>query len=174
MRDDVEDASNEHNTIVVEDDLLKQGLTQVPNALLRWPGVTHGAKLTYALLLSYAWQLGSCFPGQEQLAQDLSVERKAVIRYLKELKDKQIIRVERRGMGKTNVYYLPKLSDVPKMGHQEVPQKGQQKVHSMGHKEYTVKKTQKEEYLSNIRKVNTIKNKWRCTKENAIAAAFCT
>ena len=52
MRDDVEDASNEHNTIVVEDDLLKQGFTQVPNALLRWPGVTHGAKLTYALLVT--------------------------------------------------------------------------------------------------------------------------
>ena len=157
MNHDVEDVPSERTTIVVEDDLLKQGFTQVPNALLRWPGVTHGAKLTYALLLSYAWHLGSCFPGQEQLAQDLSVERKAVIRYLKELKDKQIIRVERRGMGKTNVYYLPKLSDVPKMGHQEVPQKGQQKVPSTGHKEYTVKKTQREEYLSNIRKTNTIK-----------------
>ena len=143
MNHDVEDVSSEHNTIVVEDDLLKQGFTQVPNALLRLAGVTHGAKLTYALLLSYAWQLGSCFPGQEQLAQDLSVERKAVIRYLKELKDKQIIRVERRGMGKTNVCYLPKLSDVPFLGHQEAPQKGQQKVPSMGHKEYTMKNTQK-------------------------------
>ena len=157
MNHDVTDIPSERNTIIVEDDLLKQGFTQVPNALLRLPGVTHGAKLTYALLLSYAWQLGSCFPGQEQLAQDLSVERKAVIRYLKELKDKQIIRVERRGMGKTNVYYLPKLSDVPKMGHQEVPKTGQQKVPSMGHKEYTMKKTQKEEYLSNIREANAIK-----------------
>ena len=159
MKYDVEDVPSERNTIVVEDDLLKQGFTQVPNALLRWPGVTHGAKLTYALLLSYAWQVGSCFPGQEQLAHDLSVERKAVIRYLKELKDKQLIRVERRGMGKTNVYYLPKLSDVPKMGHQEVPQKGQQEVPSLGHKEYSSKKTQKEEYLSNIRKASTRKTR---------------
>ena len=60
-------------------------------------------------------------------------------------------------MGKTNVYHLPKLSDVPKMGHQEVPKEGQQQVPSVGHKEYSSKKTQKEEYISNIRKANTIK-----------------
>ena len=67
-----------------------------------------------------------------------------MIRYLKELKDKQIIRVERRGMGKTNVYYLPKLSDVPKGGQQQVP--------SIGHKEYSSKKTQKEDYISMFEK----------------------
>ncbi len=52
----------ERDTIIVEDDFLRQGFTQVPNAILRMPGLTHGAKLAYALLLSYAWQEGSCFP----------------------------------------------------------------------------------------------------------------
>ena len=142
----------ERDTIVVEDTLLRQGFTQVPNLILRMSGVSHGAKLTYALLLSYAWQEGSCFPGQDQLAKDLSVERKAVIRYLKELKDKQIIQVVRRGMGKTNVYILPRLSDVPKMGHQEVPKMGPVEVPPVGQYKYPITNTQKEEYNSSIRK----------------------
>jgi hypothetical protein len=74
----------------------------------------------------------------------MGVERKAVIRYLNELKAKGIVVVTRRGMGKTNEYRLPRLSDVPKMGHQEVPPMGQQDVPYMGHKEYTGKNTKKE------------------------------
>lgn len=156
-RPDNDDAL-ERDTIIVEDELLREGFTQVPNILLRKPDLTHGAKLAYALLLSYAWGERRCFPGQEQLSVDMGVERKAVIRYLKELKDKQIIRVERRGMGKTNVYYLPRLTDVPKMGHLDVPPRGRQDVPPVGQNEYSSTKTQKEEYTSsNLRMAKPVK-----------------
>src|SRR4051812_31409763 len=148
----------ELSPIVVEDDVLREGFTQVPNILLRRTDISHGAKIAYAMLLSYAWGKERCFPGQARLAADMGVERKAVIRYLNELKDKGIVDVTRRGMGKTNEYRLPRLTDVPKMGHQEVPSPdvpktghqevplvGHHVVPSMGHKEYTDKNTKKEE-----------------------------
>ncbi len=141
----------EKDTIIVEDEVLSEGFTQVPNILLKRVDLSHGAKIAYAMLLSYAWGKDRCFPGQDVLARDMGVERKAVIRYLKELKDKGIVTVQRRGMGKTNVYTLPRLRDVPKMGHQEVPQLGHAVVPPMGHKEYSIKKTKKEEEVSNIR-----------------------
>jgi hypothetical protein len=118
--------------------------------------LTHGAKLTYALLLGYAWQEGSCFPGQERLSEDLGVERKAVIRYLKELKDSGMVRVIRRGLGQTNLYILPKLADVallakepvsspdvPQIGYQQVPSLGQPVVLGSGHYVHPADKTQK-------------------------------
>ncbi len=154
---DQTDQEREPGTIVVEDEVLRAGFTQVPNVILTMSDISHGAKLCYALLLSYAWQEGSCFPGQDVLGHDMSVERKAVIRYLGELKEKALIRVIRRGLGKTNVYYLPKLSDVPFLGHQDVPSPAQLEVPSRGHKEYPIEEYPKEEDLdtSNIRKVKT-------------------
>ena len=140
-----EASERERDTIVVEDELLREGFTQVPNLLLKRPDLSHGAKIAYALLLSYAWQQDRCFPGQDALAADMGVERKAVIRYLQELKAKDVIRVKRRGMGKTNVYFLPRLTDVPFLGHQDVPVPGHQEVRSVGHKEYSGKNTQREE-----------------------------
>ncbi len=47
------------------------------------------------------------------LAGDMGVERKAVSRHLKELREIGLIQVKRRGMGKTNVYFLPRIADVP-------------------------------------------------------------
>lgn len=140
----------ERDTIVIEDDLLREGFTQVPNLLLKRTDLSHGAKIAYAMLLAYAWGTEKCFPGQARLAADMGVERKAVIRYLQELKDKDFITVTRRGMGKTNVYTLPRLADVPKMGQPDVPPMGQPDVRSMGQKEYPEKKTKNDEYLSNF------------------------
>lgn len=147
---DRDSSGAEQDAIVIEDDLLREGFTQVPNLLLKRSDISHGAKIAYAMLLSYAWGTEKCFPGQARLAADLGVERKAVIRYLQELKDKGIITVTRRGMGKTNVYKLPRLTDVPKMGHQEVPRAGQQEVRSVGQKEYAEKNTKRDEDLSKI------------------------
>src|SRR5207237_734274 len=103
-----------------DNSLLSKGFTQVPNAILRDPDLSDGAKLTYAMLLSYAWTDNRSFPGQERLAKDLGKERKAVIRYINELKEKALVRVERRGMGKTNIYYIRTRieADVPNLGHQ--------------------------------------------------------
>lgn len=99
----------EAHTIVVEDPLLRKGFTVVPNLLFALKGLSHGARLTYVLLLKYAWQEGSCFPGVERLGEDLGVERKSVMRYTRELRSKGLITVKRRGLGKTNIYYISRL-----------------------------------------------------------------
>ncbi|MCA1599963.1 MAG: helix-turn-helix domain-containing protein, partial [Chloroflexi bacterium] len=103
-------------TIVIEDEGLRLGFTQLPNYLFQVRGLSHSAKLTYALILSYAWQKDYCFPGQETLARDLEVSTRSVIEYLKELQARGLIRIQRRGLGKTNVYHVlryPPAADHP-------------------------------------------------------------
>lgn len=63
----------------------------IPNALLRYKGLSFGAKLTYARLSQYAGQDGQCFPKQETLADELGSSLSAIKRFIKELVDKQFI-----------------------------------------------------------------------------------
>ena len=96
----------EKNTIVVQDAALKTGFIQLPNFILTDKKLSAYAKLSYALLLSYAWQKDSCFPGQERMSNDLGVSRQYLSKALKELQDCNYISVERRGLNKTNVYTI--------------------------------------------------------------------
>lgn len=96
----------EKNTVVVQDAALKTGFVQLPNFILIDKDLSAYAKLSYALLLSYAWQKDSCFPGQERMAADLGVSDRYLRQALKELQDHNYIRVERRGLNKTNVYTI--------------------------------------------------------------------
>lgn len=96
----------EKHTIVVLNEALKRGFTQLPNYVLRDKDLSFGARLAYAVLLSYAWQEDSCFPGQDRMAKDLGCSRQMVSSYLQELKNAKYIDWQRRGLGKTNVYYI--------------------------------------------------------------------
>lgn len=96
----------EKHTIVVLNQALKHGFTQIPRYILRDKKLSFGARLTYAVLLSYAWQEDSCFPGQDKIAADLGVSRRMVTPYLNELRERKFISWERRGLGKTNIYYI--------------------------------------------------------------------
>ena len=100
------------HTIVIDDPALRAGFTIVPNVLFGLADLSHGGRLTYVLLLKYAWQEGSCYPGVERLAQDLGVERKSVMRYTRELSRKRLISVRRRGHGRTNVYHITRIERV--------------------------------------------------------------
>ncbi|WP_309723164.1 helix-turn-helix domain-containing protein, partial [Armatimonas sp.] len=82
------------------------GFTQVPNAILRTAKLSPAAKLTYAMLLSYAWQNDFCFPGQERLASDIGVTDRSVRTYLKELETKGLLSIKQQGQGRPNVYHL--------------------------------------------------------------------
>lgn len=114
----------EQHTIVVLNQALKHGFTQLPNYVLRDRRLSIGARLAYAVLLSYAWQEGSCFPGQDRMADDLGVSRRMLLRYLDELKRRRYVDWKRRGLNKTNVYYIldyqPFEADVTPVSHQEV------------------------------------------------------
>ena len=94
------------HTIVVLNEALKRGFTQIPNYVLRDIVLSAGARLTFAMLLSYAWQEDSCFPGQERLAVDLGVSDRAVRKYLTELKERGYIDWKQQGLNKTNIYYI--------------------------------------------------------------------
>jgi hypothetical protein len=96
----------EENTIVVLNEALKHGFTQIPRYILCDNKLSFGARLTYAVLLSYAWQEGSCFPGQDRMSGNLGVTRRAISKYLVELKMHKYVYWKRRGMGKTNIYYI--------------------------------------------------------------------
>ena len=97
----------ERNIILKGADVLSaKGFTQVPNHVLISNQLSPGAKLTYAMLLKYAWQNDFCFPGQERLAKDMGVTDRSVRTYLKELEAKKFVGIKQRGLGKPNLYEL--------------------------------------------------------------------
>jgi Helix-turn-helix domain len=88
------------------DALSAKGFTQVPNHILVDGKLSPGAKLTYAMLLKYAWQNDYCFPGQERLAKDMGVTDRSVRTYLQELEKADFVAIKQRGLGKVNLYEL--------------------------------------------------------------------
>src|SRR5215212_9820475 len=96
----------EKHTIVILNETLKKGFTQIPNYILRDSKLSFGARLVYAVLLSYAWQEDSCFPGQNRIAEDLGTSDRSVRTYLSELKERGYIDWKQQGLNKTNVYYI--------------------------------------------------------------------
>jgi len=88
------------------DALSQRGFTQVPNHVLRSDKISPGAKLAYAMLLSYAWQNDFCFPGQERLAKDMGTSLRSVVTYIKELAKSDFVAVRKRGQGRANLYEL--------------------------------------------------------------------
>lgn len=82
------------------------GFTQVPNVILKSKDLSVGAKLAYAMLLSYAWHNDFCFPGQETLAEDMGAGKRSVVRYIDELEKKGFVSIKRQGLGKVNIYQL--------------------------------------------------------------------
>ena len=83
-----------------------QGFTQVPNFLLRMKEITSGDKMTFAMILSYAWQNDSCFPGQATLAKDMGVDERTIRRHIQALQTAGLLVIQQRGQGKTNIYEL--------------------------------------------------------------------
>jgi hypothetical protein len=58
------------------------------------------------VLLSYAWQRGSCFPGYERLQHDPGCGVNQVTKYLRELEGAGLVTRRKRGQGKTTLYTL--------------------------------------------------------------------
>jgi len=89
-----------------KDPVVRGGFSQVPNFILKDPNLSLGAKVTYAMFLSYAWHNDSCFPGQEKLAADMGMSRSRVAEFISELSKSGLITIKRRGLGKTNIYTI--------------------------------------------------------------------
>ncbi len=103
----IRDIIQEKNIILTGADVLShKGFTQVPNHVLESEKISPGAKLTYAMLLKYAWQNDFCFPGQDRLAKDMGVSLRSTNAYIQELEKNTFIHIKRRGQGKPNLYEL--------------------------------------------------------------------
>ena len=93
-------------TLAVASAALRGGFVLLPRTLLHAPGLSRDAKLLYAVLLSYAWQQGSCFPGYERLQVDLQCSVNSVTKWMQELQGARLVSRRRRGQGKTTLYTL--------------------------------------------------------------------
>ena len=88
------------------DPVVRGGFTQIPNFILNDPKLSLGAKVTYAKFLQYAWHNDHCFPGQDRLAGEIGMSRTRVNEFTKELERLGLIKITRRGQGKTNLYEI--------------------------------------------------------------------
>src|SRR5437868_11206298 len=86
--------------------VLQGGFTQIPNFILRDAGLSVGAKVVYAMFLSYAWHNDSCFPGQDRLAEDMGLSRVRVTQLIADLEKSGLVDIQRRGQGRTNLYTI--------------------------------------------------------------------
>ena len=95
-------------TVILQDDALRRlkGFTAIPNVILRHRKLSYGAKVTFGVLLSYAWQDNFCWPAQERLAQDLCCSERQVRRFLQELKTNNIVDWRQQGLNQPNIYYI--------------------------------------------------------------------
>lgn len=92
--------------IEVQDGLLAAGFVQVPVLVLQDSNLGAGAKLTYGLLLWYAWKTGE-YPGHLRAAEDFGIARRSLCRYLTELEQRGLLIAHRGYLGKPNSYILP-------------------------------------------------------------------
>lgn len=103
----ISDIIAEKNIIIKGGDAFTQsGFTMVPNAILKSDKLSPGAKLCYAMLLSYAWHNDYCFPGQDRLANDIGISRQSVNTQIKEIERKGFIKIKRQGQGRPNIYEI--------------------------------------------------------------------
>jgi len=104
--------SDQNNTIEIVDETLKYGFVATPRIVLLDPTLDMPSKTVYAVLLNYAWQSGSCFPGQTRMAENLGVHPNTIGKYLNILKKKGLVTWKQRGFNRTNKYYILPLSKV--------------------------------------------------------------
>ena len=74
---------------------------QLPNFILKSRKLSAGDKVTFAMLLSYAWQNDFCFPGQVRLGQDLGLHETNVRKHLKSLEANGLLTIVRRALSRS-------------------------------------------------------------------------
>lgn len=92
--------------VLIQSDMLRSGFAAFPYLVMRDKTLSLGARMTYAFLLMYAWQEGSCFAGQKKLAEELGVSERHLRRFLTELKEANYIIVERKDKRYNNTYII--------------------------------------------------------------------
>lgn len=110
------DDRDPQGTIQFREGWVGAGFTSVSNLVLRSPRLNPTAKVVYGLLLSYAWERGRTWPGQEALAAHMGTTTRTVRNALADLKAVGLITVEQRGLRQTNVYWVEPLERFARAG----------------------------------------------------------
>lgn len=92
--------------IIIENQMMRAGFAALPYVVLRDIKLSIGARLTYAVLLSYAWQDDSTFVGQAKMAKDMGISERQLQRYLYELRDTLYIVISRKDKRFNNTYVI--------------------------------------------------------------------
>lgn len=100
------DLTTDDEDLSVDDPTLAAGFVQLPRGVLRDAEISLAARLTYALLLDFYWEVRGCFPGRAKLSERAGCSIQSMDLYLAELKRRGWISVRQRGLGKTNKYTL--------------------------------------------------------------------
>jgi DNA-binding transcriptional ArsR family regulator len=87
------------------------GFTQIPNAVLYDAEISMQARALYTVLLSYAWDGPTVWPGFESesgrgLTDRTGWGEHTIRKYLRELQDAGLVEIKREGRGRTNIYRL--------------------------------------------------------------------
>jgi len=100
--------NNRQEVLIPADQRLRifADVTIVPNDLIRDPNLSPGAKTLWLVLWSYCFHSAVAFPGLDTIAAQIGVSPPTVIAYRKELEGAGLLRVTRRGRGRTNLYEL--------------------------------------------------------------------
>ena len=86
------------------------GFTQVSNAVLRcYPELSDGEKMTYIVLKSFAYVGPETFVGEETLARARGSTVSTISRHLGKLIAVGLVKVRRRGQGKTNIWIIARI-----------------------------------------------------------------
>src|SRR4051794_23110281 len=135
---DRRDPGPDAGTLAVANAAIRGGFVLLPRTLLHAPGLSRDAKLLYAVLLSYAWQAGSCFPGYARPQADLGCGINQVTKYLRELESAGLVTRRRRGLGKTTLYTLHDPPAPPKIEPDHlIPDQEQPLIHRFGESSVT-------------------------------------
>lgn len=83
----------------------------IPNVLIKYKGLSFGAKILWARLAQYAGEDGICYPSLQTLAEECCMTKRGVIKALKQLAEQKFIKQDKpKGieliMHKTTRYYF--------------------------------------------------------------------
>lgn len=76
----------------------------IPNGIMKSKDISPTAKLVYGKMCKTAKENGECLLSQESIASDMGMSIRNIVKIIKELKNKNLIGVIRRGPKDTNMY----------------------------------------------------------------------
>lgn len=94
---------------------MEKGFWAVPKSIAERKDLSFKAKLVAGILWTRKDPDFKAFPSRKYMAEALRVSVKTIDRAIKELKEKAELKVERKGLGRNNRYYLPNWDKSPEV-----------------------------------------------------------